>query len=202
MGTILPARPTAAPSPCLVSSLYRLSVGQYERIRVDGTIPGDERVELIDGLLVSRRGKSRAAIVAGNKGLRVLWRVIPAGWHVVKGGPMVVSTWSKPEPDLAVVRGEVEDYDECAVTSVDVALVVEIAETGLTADRTDLARLYAAGGIPVYWIVNLVEGQIEVLSEPCPDGYQSRQVLGVGQDAPVVVAGVEVGWVAVTDLLP
>jgi Uma2 family endonuclease len=202
MGTITPARPTDVPSPCLVALLYRLSVRQYDRMILDGTIAGDERVELIDGLLVSKLGKSRSHIGAGNKGLRILWRMVPPGWHVVKGGPIVVSDWSKPEPDLAVVRGEVEDYDECDVTAADVSLVVAIADASLPADRTDRTRVYATGGIPVYWIVNLVDRQIEVFSDPGPDGYQTRQVLGPGQDVPVVVLGVEAGWVAVTDILP
>jgi Uma2 family endonuclease len=172
----------------------------------DGTIAEHERVELIEGLLVARTRRNRSCIVAGNKGLRVLWRVVPPGWHVAKGVPIVASDWSKPVPDLAVVRGVVEDYEGRDVLAADVALVVEIAATlrvpGLPADRTDRARSYAAGGIPVYWIVNLVEGQVEICFDPCRDGYQSHQVLGRGQDVPVVVAGVEVGWIAVDDILP
>ena len=140
--------------------------------------------------------------MAGNKGLRILWRIVPPGWHVAKGMPIVVSDWSKPAPDLAVIRGVVEDYDERAVTAEDVALVVEIADARLPADRTDLTRVYAAAGIPVYWIVNLARGQVEIWFDPRREGYQSQQVLGRGHDVPVVVAGGEVGWIAVADILP
>jgi Uma2 family endonuclease len=121
---------------------------------------------------------------------------------VAKRVPIVASEWSKPEPDLAVVRGVVEDYDERGVTSSDVALVVDIADPSLPADRTDLTRVYAAAGIPVYWIVNLIEGQVELRFDPRPDGYHSFQVLGRGQDLPVIVAGAEAGWIAVADILP
>jgi Uma2 family endonuclease len=195
-------RPTTAPSLCLAQAIYRLSVRQYKRMIDDGTIAEDERVELIEGLLVARSRRSRASIVAGNKALRILWRMIPPGWHVAKGVPIRASDWSRPEPDLAVLRGVVEDYDERDATADDTALVVKIAEAHLSADRTDLARLYATAGIPVYWIVNLVEGQVEVFSDPHRDGYQSHQVLGRGQDVPVVVAGIEAAWIAVSDLLP
>jgi Uma2 family endonuclease len=194
-------RPTFAPSPCLAQSFYRLTVRQFERMMADGTIAEDERVELIEGLLVARSRRTRAEIVAGNKGLRILWRMIPPGWHVVKGVPVLTSDWSRPEPDLAVIRGAVEDDDERAVTGDDTALVVEIAGTNLLSDRTDMARVYATAGIPVYWIVNLAEGQVEIASEPSREGYQSHQVLGRGQDVPVVVAGVETAWIAVSDLL-
>ncbi len=88
------------------------------------------------------------------------------------------------------------------MTAEDVALVVEIADSRLPADRTDLTRVYAAAGIPVYWIVNLAEGQVEIWFDPRREGYQSQQVLGRGQDVPVVVAGGEVGWIAVADILP
>jgi Uma2 family endonuclease len=183
-----------------------LTVRQYDRMIDDGTIAAHERLELIEGLLVARTGRDRSCIAAGNKALRVLWRTVPPGWHVAKGVPIVASDWSKPEPDLAVVRGELEDQDGRDVMAADVALVVEIAATlrvpGLPADHSDMMRVYASGGIPVYWIVNLVEGQIEILSEPCRDGYQSHQIFGRGHDVPVAVAGVEAGWVAVSDILP
>jgi Uma2 family endonuclease len=186
--------------------LYRLTVKQYDRMIADGTIAEDERVELIEGLLAAKASRNRATIAAGNKVLRVLWRMVPPGWHVVKGASIVVSDWSKPEPALAVVRGEVEDYDRRDVEAGDVALVVEIAAAlrvpGLPAERTDRARMYATGGIPVYWIVNLGDGQVEILSEPGRDGYQAHQVFGRGQDVPVVVARAAAGWTAVTDLLP
>jgi Uma2 family endonuclease len=168
----------------------------------DGTIAEDERVELIEGLLVVKSRRSRARIVAGNKALRILWRMIPPGWHVAKGVPIQTSDWSRPEPELAVIRGVVEDYDEREATADDTALVVEIAENQLSADRTDMARLYAMAGIPVYWIVNLADGQVEVFSDPHRDGYQSHQVLGRGQDIPVVIAQTEAAWIAVSDLLP
>jgi Uma2 family endonuclease len=194
-------RPTSAPSSCLAQSFYRLTVRQFERMMTDGTIAEDERVELVEGLLVARSRRTRGEIVAGNKGLRILWRMIPPGWHVAKGIPILTSDWSRPEPDLAVIRGGVEDDEDRAITADETALVVEIAGASLPSDRTDMARVYAAAGIPVYWIVNLVEGQVEVFSDPGRDGYQSHQVLGRGQDVPVVVAGVETAWIAASDLL-
>jgi Uma2 family endonuclease len=88
------------------------------------------------------------------------------------------------------------------VTADDVALFVEIAESSLTTDRSEMGGIYAASGIPYYWIVNLVDHQIEVYTGPGPAGYQSRQDLKPGQDVPVVVDGVEVGRIPVADLLP
>jgi hypothetical protein len=81
-------RPTSPPGPCLAQSLYRFNVREYHRMLDDGTIAEDERVELIEGLLVVKSRRGRASIVAGNKALRILWRMIPPGWHVAKGSPI------------------------------------------------------------------------------------------------------------------
>ena len=143
--TITP--PTITPSPSLASGLYRLTVRQYDRMIDDGTIAEDNRVELIEGLLVNKMGRKRLHIVADNKGLRLLSSIVPRGWYVAKEDPIVVSDWNEPEPDLAIVRGQAEDYIEHDVTAADVALVVEIAESSLAADQTDMARVYAVSGI-------------------------------------------------------
>ena len=151
---------------------------------------------------MTKMSRKRPQIVAGKKGLRVLSRITPAGWHVAKEDPVVVSDWSKPEPDLAVVRGVGEDYLDRDVTAADVALVVEIAESSLSIDRTDMVRVYSSSGIPAYWIVNLVDLQLEVYTDPSPGGYQSSQVLRPGQDVVVVIDGAEAGHIAVADMLP
>ncbi len=61
---------------------------------------------------------------------------------------------------------------------------------------------YAKGRIPVYWIVNLVDSQVEVYTDPGPDGYSTCQVFVPGQEIPVVIEGVVVGQIAATDILP
>ncbi len=103
---------------------------------------------------------------------------------------------------MAIVRGDAEDYLDHDVTASDVALVIEIAESSLSIDQKDMARVYSESGIPVYWIVNLVDHQVEVYTAPGPDGYQSSEILKPGQDVVVLIDGVEAGRIAVADILP
>jgi Uma2 family endonuclease len=168
----------------------------------DGIIREADNVELVEGLVVTKMGRNRPHVQAGVKGLRLLSALVPANWHVRKEDPIVMSDWSKPEPDLAVVRGRDEDYDERDVMAADVALVVEIADSSLTADRDDMARVYSSSGIPIYWIINLLEQQVEVHSDPGSAAYRSTQVLKSGQDVAVVIDGALVGHIAVSELLP
>jgi Uma2 family endonuclease len=185
-----------------MSRLYRLTVRQYDQMSQEGVLGKRDRVELIEGLLVVKISKNSPQIVAGNLGREALARIAPPGWHVAKEDPVVTSEWSEPEPDLAMVRGQPRDYLQRRVMAGDVALVVEIAESSLSTDRSEMGRVYAASGIPYYWIVNLVDRQLEVYTGPSPAGYQSRQDLKPGQDVPVVVDGVEVGRIPVSDILP
>ena len=80
-------------------------------------------------------------------------------------------------------------------------LIIEVSDTTLRADRLK-ARLYAAAGVPNYWIINLVDRQVEVHTDPSPNGYRSRVVLGPDRSVPVVIEGVEVGRIPVADILP
>ena len=78
--------------------------------------------------------------------------------------PLAFDPDSEPEPDLAVVTGTPRDYrDEHPNTA---ELVVEIADATLTYDRTKKTALYAQAGIQEYWILNLINRQLEVYRQP------------------------------------
>jgi Uma2 family endonuclease len=57
-------------------------------------------------------------------------------------------------------------------------------------------------GIPVYWLVNLGDRQVEVFSGPGPGGYRSCMVFKRGQTVPVVIDGQACSSIAVDDILP
>jgi Uma2 family endonuclease len=122
-------------------------------------------------------------------------------WHVRSDSPVRLPPDGEPEPDHCVVRGVERDYSVRHPDPPDVGLLVEIADSSLAADR-QMAVTYGASGIPVYWIVNLVDRQIEVYTGPKSDGYGDVRVYQPGDDVPVVLDGTEVGRLAVSDILP
>jgi Uma2 family endonuclease len=136
---------------------------------------------------------------------KALERLVQAGWHVDTQEPITCED-SEPEPDVKVVRGAPRDYLNRHPGPQDVALVVEVTDSSLAQDRGLKKRLYAAARIPVYWIVNLLERQIEVYTDPSgpaeqPD-YRRRQDFHAADKAPLVIEGREIGQIAVADLLP
>ena len=72
----------------------------------------------------------------------------------------------------------------------------------LDRDRGEKRAAYARARVPVYWIINLIDRQVEVYSGPSASGYRSSQVYKTGQDVPVVIAGIPVGRLAAGDVLP
>jgi Uma2 family endonuclease len=139
------------------------------------------------------------------KALRHLSEVLPEGWSVDAQEPLTTAD-SEPEPDVAVIRGLREDYVDRHPGPEDVGLVVEVAEASLDRDRGWKKRIYAAAGISVYWIVNLVDREVEVWTRPSGPGdrpdYGARDVYLPGDQVPVVLQGRPTGWIAVRDLLP
>jgi len=201
MSTITPAPPASTPAPLASPSVYRMTVDEYERLAA-ARVLDDPRVELIDGLLVKKMTQKPPHVWAVEAVHEHLERILPPGWFIREEKPVRIPLFDEPEPDLSVIRGTRNDYRGRHPGPGDIALLVEVAESSLDRDQGEKRAAYAQGGIPLYWIVNLIGGQVETYSNPGAGDYQSSQVLGPGQDILVVIDGVEVGRIAVTDVLP
>jgi len=99
------------------------------------------------------------------------------------------------------VRGDIKDYGARQPGPRDIALVVDVSDTTLAKDRRR-RRLYGSGGIAIYWIVNLIDRQVDVYSSPSPTGYTSRVDFLARQNVPFVIGGVQIGSIAVDEILP
>jgi len=185
-----------------VNSIYRLSVAQSHAMIDAGILVDDDPVELLEGWLVEKMSKRRLHVRALSRVVNMLQRTLPQGWFVSAQNPISTKE-SEPEPDAAVVRGiNDDDYPDENPTGADVALVIEVSDATLRTDRAIKRRIYARAGIPVYWIVNLVDRQIEVFSEPQDGSYQKQQVYAETSIIPVVIEQVQITEIAVRDLLP
>jgi Uma2 family endonuclease len=113
---------------------------------------------------------------------------------------------SEPEPDVMVVRGNRRQFIRRHPRPEEVALVLEGADATLKRDRGTKKRIYARGGIPVYWLIDLIDMRIEVYTHPTgptskPD-YLTQQVYYPGDELAFVLAGEEVATIRVESLLP
>jgi Uma2 family endonuclease len=81
-------------------------------------------------------------------------------------------------------------------------LVIEIADTSLERDRILKQRIYAAVGIPCYWILDLAGRRLEVCLDPREGAYSRVDIYRAGDAVPVFLDGLEAGSIAVESLLP
>lgn len=195
--------PPTLPLP-VPADVYRITVDQYDRMVETGTLGEDEPIELLSGILVWKMPKNPKHATAARRCCREIERLLAAGWHVRKEDPVRIPMYDEPEPDVAVVRGDDDAYLARHPGPEDVALLAEVAESSLSRDWIEKLPVYARAGIPVYWIVNLRDSQVEVYTDPDPAASQYRNHVDyrAGQDVPVLIDGAEVGRIAVTELLP
>lgn len=185
--------------------LYRLSVAQYHAMIDAGVLTEDDPIELLEGCLVTKMPKNRPHSLTTQTLRDLLPQLLPVGYFVEDQEPVTTED-SEPEPDMMVIRGRRRDYPAEPPKPENVALIVEVADSTLHRDRTVKKRLYAAAEIPVYWIINLVNNQIEVYTEPIGTGrkatYQQEQVYGVEDEVPVVVDGRTLTTIPTKEILP
>jgi Uma2 family endonuclease len=185
-----------------IESPYRITVDQYERMIETGIVGDGDRIELIDGIMVTKVTKSPEHGYSGITIIKSIYGLLPAGWTWRVEQPIRIPDYNEPEPDVAVLRGSDNDYRHRTPGPGDIGLVIEVSLTSLGQDRRRKLAAYATAGIPVYWIVNVKEGQIEVYTSPEPAAYRSRVDYKPGQFVPVIIDGNEVGQIAVDDILP
>jgi Uma2 family endonuclease len=203
MSTMTPVQPIEWPGiqEWVPSPLFRMTLEQYEAMVASGAFSERDRFYLLNGFLVEKMTQHDPHATADELCGRALDKVIPPGWHVRSAKPVRLPPNSKPEPDRSVVRGTIRDYSNRSPGPEDIGLILEVSASSLAEDRRQ-AHVFAASGIPFYWIVNVNERQVEVYRDPTPNGNQIRTDFRAGEKVPIVIDGIGIGDIAVDDLLP
>lgn len=181
---------------------YKWTIDKYCRIADLGFFDG-RRVELIRGEIHEMAPMRTPHATAVRRLLDKLRRVFRAGFVIDSHLPMGLSPTNEPEPDVAVIAGEIRDFaDSHPSTAV---LVIEVSDSTLKFDRNAKAALYAEFGIEEYWIVNLKERQLEVFRKPSKRSakvyYYAEQTI-YREDQAVSALAKPKSKIKVADILP
>lgn len=165
-----------------------------------GLLRADDRVELLEGVIVAMSPQNPRHASATTRVSDALRDALGKRAVIRVQLPLLVGTYSVPEPDVAVVPGKASDYDDAHPTTA--LLVVEVAESSVAEDRLTKAAIYAAASIPEFWIVNLRDDCVEVFRAPDAQArrYAETSVLRRGAHVESVALGAVT--IAVGDLLP
>lgn len=177
--------------PTTTLPVHRLDIETYNRIVSSGALEG-QRVELLEGIVVDMSPRSPTHDVVIER-LTRHFAGAPARLRVQMA--IEIPPGSEPEPDLALVEGPV-DTERHPRTAL---LVVEVAVSSYMIDRNVKAVQYAHADIPVYWVIDVPAGAVEVLTEPGPNGYARCWTYKAGDVIPAPLDGV--GDVDVSQLL-
>ena len=177
---------TAAP-------IHRLSVEDVYRMVEAGVLEENDRVELVEGVLVDMvpiGAEHAGALVWLN---RHFTRVDTKAWEV-RVQDMLLVAGGYLLPDLTLVAPM-----RRSTLPATAHLVVEVAQTSQARDR-EKARDYAAAGVPEYWIVDLPGRTVHVHRHPLAGAYQEHTTFADGAsiepllaDAPAVDASALLG---------
>ena len=181
---------------------HRWTTEEYYALAAYGAFDGAGRTELLDGelfLMPPQLTPHASTIFFTTDALRGCFHT---GFVVRSQLPITLADGTEPEPDFCVARGTGFDFLHHHPTPAEIVLVVEVSDSTLAKDRTRKAAIYARAGLPEYWIVNVIDRQLEVLRGPRPDGvYGSQTVLLPGETVTPLSAPDAVP-IAVSALLP
>lgn len=147
----------------------RWTSADYYRLAERGFFLG-RRVQLIEGEILETPAQKNFHAAAVDLTVDALKAAFGAGYWVRSQASLDLSPLSVPDPDVAVVPGSPRNPPASNPTTA--LLVVEASDTTLSFDRGRKASLYARAGIADYWIVNLVDRQLEVYRNPVADNSQ------------------------------
>ena len=190
---------------CAPPAVFRLSVDQYHQMIEVGVLNASDNVELLEGLLVPKMGKKRLHSFVTGMLVELLRQLCGARFFVDSQEPVSLAD-SEPEPDVVVVRGSRQDYQASHPRADQIPLLVEVADTSLAQDEGLKMRIYARTNVTLYWLVNLVNRDVTVFSQPSgpsiAPGYGQQRVFRIGEMLPLQLDGEKPGEIAVRDLFP
>jgi Uma2 family endonuclease len=151
----------------------RFNVDDYYRMADAGILGERERVELIDGEVVTMApiGPRHSACV--DCAIQTFVLTTSRDAIVRAGNPVRLNRFNEPQPDLTLLRPTADFYASAHPGPGDVLLVVEIADSSLGYDRGVKAKLYAEWGLVDYWLADLKANTLWVYSSPEGGAYQA-----------------------------
>ena len=150
------------------------SVEDYDRMVEVGILGKEDRVELIEGeiLEMSPIGDRHAACVD-----RAAALLLPplVGESIVRiQGPIRLGDYSKPQPDLILLRYDRGFFAARGPVTRDAYLVIEVSDSSIRYDRGPKLRVYAMHGVHEVWIEDLTTDTLLVFRNPTGNIYRSE----------------------------
>jgi Uma2 family endonuclease len=180
--------------------LMPLSRRIYDEMITAGMLTKENKVELINGQLIAKMpiGTKHSRMVTAL--VQMLCAKLSGKAIVSPQNPVALHEYSEPEPDVALVRLPLSEYENRHPEPADIFFLIEVADSSLRFDREAKVPLYAACDIPETWLVDVNDKVITIFSQPDGTGYQQGTIYKGGDSIrlsmfpDVEFALSELGW--------
>jgi Uma2 family endonuclease len=185
-------------SSVITAPTYRWSVEEYQKLGEVGIFHEDDRVELLNGEIVIMAPIGLRHMNAVRRLINTMARKYGSRCLVDAQNPLVIDGESMPQPDLLLLRQDLDEGRE--PTPEDVLLLVEVADSSLSYDSRDKRDAYARTGVREYWLLNLPQNQLHVFRDPDSHGYRSEVIIRADESVAPLAFPQET--VALAEILP
>lgn len=176
----------------------KLRIEDYGALAKAGLFDNYGKTELIDGVVYEVSPQYRPHGFAKDElayRLRRCLETLGSPWHVATEQSVAIAPHSEPQPDIALTG---EPRGSGPIPAASVALLVEIAASTIRFDLNPKAAIYAAAGVPEYWVVDLNARVVYQLWHLVDGAYATRREVAFGERIEAVtVAGLAVETIGI-----
>ncbi len=154
---------------------FNFSVESYHKLIDAGVFKPTDKVELIEGKIIPRSSVNSPHAACVRRLGNILRGIFGNTAIISEQNPITLSNHSEPEPDIAVLRFDENDYEEAHPSEKDVFIAIEVSHTTQKYDRETKMPLFAQYGIPEAWVIDLKAKTIEVYANPMNGEYGDKK---------------------------
>jgi Uma2 family endonuclease len=163
---------TTMVGPMQVLSTYRFTVDEYHRFGEAGILGEDDRVELLNGDLITMApigGQHRTVVDT----LNLLFARLAENdrYRIGIQNPVSLNPHSEPQPDVALYAPAVLGRHP---RPEEIFLLIEVADTSLNYDLGPKLEAYARAGIPEVWVIDAIRRRVLLHRKPDQGQYQTK----------------------------
>lgn len=168
------------------------TVEDYHRMVAAGILAG-RQVELLNGEIVEMAPEGEPHAYVSDEAGEYLIYLLSDRAKIRQGKPItLLQSNSEPEPDITVAQRLGRDYRAHHPYPENIFWLIEYSNSSLSKDLEIKSKVYAAAGIPEYWVINLRTMQLVVFRVPTDIGYQSKETLIQGNIYPLAFPDISV----------
>ena len=165
-----------------MKTLYKWSVEDYHQIIESGVLEG-KSVELLEGEIIAVSPEKPIHSSKIDTVADYLRNVLQGKAKVGEAHPITLDN-SEPEPDIAIVRFDDNNYASHHPYPQDIYWLVEVSNSTL-ANLEEKPITYARNGIVEYWVIDLPNNKLWVFTQPKQNGYANKKEVVAGNISPV-----------------